>query len=122
MRGSGQSAEFFLAAQSIYAREAPALAAKFTGLDQAEEICPEEVLEWRTSGHFEDVQTHTYGWTMDYTAEAYVRMLDTHSDHRTLPADHRARLFDGIIRLVDAFGGKVTREQATILCLARKKS
>jgi ubiquinone/menaquinone biosynthesis C-methylase UbiE len=122
VRGSGASAEFFLAAQSVYAREAPTLAAKFTGLDEAAAIRPEEVEEWRASGRFEEVQTRAYAWTMDYTAEAYVRMLDTHSDHRTLPAEHRARLFDGIMRLVDAFGGTVTRQQATILCLARKKS
>jgi SAM-dependent methyltransferase len=122
VRGSGASAEFFLAAQSVYAREASQLAAKFTGLDEAAAIRPEEVEEWRASGRFEDVQTRTYAWTMDYTAEAYVGMLDTHSDHRTLPAEQRARLFEGIVRLVEAFGGRVTREQATILCLARKMS
>jgi ubiquinone/menaquinone biosynthesis C-methylase UbiE len=122
VRGSGASAEFFLAAQSVYARHAPALAAKFTGLDEAAAIRPEEAEEWRSSGRLEDVQTRTYTWTMNYTAEAYVRMLDTHSDHRTLPADNRARLFDGIMTLVDAFGGTVTREQATILCVARKKN
>jgi SAM-dependent methyltransferase len=122
VRGSGASAEFFFAAQSVYAREAPTLAAKFTGLDEAAAIRPEEVEEWRASGRFEDVQTHAYAWTMNYTAEAYVDMLDTHSDHRTLPAGHRARLFAGIMALVDEFGGTVTREQATILCLARKKS
>jgi SAM-dependent methyltransferase len=122
VRGSGASAEFFLAAQSVYARQAPALAAKFTGLDEAAAIRPEEVEEWQASGRFEEVQTRAYAWTMDYTAGAYVGMLDTHSDHRTLPAGHRARLYDGIARLVDAFGGKVTREQATILCMARKKN
>jgi SAM-dependent methyltransferase len=121
VRGSGASAEFFLAAQSIYAREAPALATKFTGLDEASAIRPEEVEEWQASGSFEEVQTRAYTWAMDYTAEAYVGMLDTHSDHRTLPAGHRARLYDGITRLVGAFGGRVTREQATILCVTRKK-
>jgi trans-aconitate methyltransferase len=121
VRGSGASAQLFLAAQSVYARQVPALAAKFTGLDEVEEIHPEEVEEWRASSLLEDVRTRTYAWTMDYTADAYVRMLDTHSDHRTLPAEDRARLYDGIARLVDAFGGTVTREQATILCVARKK-
>ena len=121
-RGSGASQGFFLEAQKIYAREAPELAAKFTGLPSAEEIRPEVSEEWLASGLFHHVQVRRYAWKTDYAAGEYVRMLDTHSDHRILPDKSRARLFDGLAQLVEEFGGKVTREQVTLLEMAKRCS
>jgi len=122
VRGEGISDQFFRAAQQIYAREAPALAAKFTGLIDPNEVAPAETEEWRASGLFAGLQTRVYLWSKDYTATEYVRVLDTHSDHRMLPADRRERLFDGLLRLAGEFGGTVTREHATILHMARKRT
>jgi trans-aconitate methyltransferase len=122
VRGAGVSEGFFRAAQEIYAREAPALAAKFTGLIDSSEIPLVEPQEWRASGLFEDPQMRIYLWSRNYTASEYVRVLDTHSDHRMLPADRRERLFDGLLRLAGEFGGTVTREHATILHIAKKRN
>jgi SAM-dependent methyltransferase len=119
VRGSGASADFFLAAQRIYAREAPELAAKFTGLVSADGIQPEVREEWLASGLFRNAQVRHYAFENHYTADAYVRVLDTHSDHRILPEDVRVRLFAGLKRLVERFGGQVTREQVTLLEMAR---
>jgi SAM-dependent methyltransferase len=121
VRGSGASAEFFLAAQAVYAREAPQLAATFTGLRDSGQIEPVGIGEWIASGLFEDAQTRVYTAQLEYSAPQYVRLLDTYSDHRTLPDKNRARLFAGLVRLADDFGGKVTREQAVILEMARKR-
>jgi hypothetical protein len=57
-----------------------------------------------------------------FDADAYVALLDTYSDHRTLPARRRQRLFDAIRRLaVDEFGGQVQRYYRTVIYLARSR-
>lgn len=122
VHSNGASRDFYTAAQKVYAREAPALAAKFCGLLRPEELPQPELDEWRASGLFHNVQAHTYLWSRDYTADAYVRMLATHSDHRMLPEQDRARLHDKLARLVDEFGGIVTREHATLLHMAQRRS
>jgi SAM-dependent methyltransferase len=121
VRGSGESEPFFLEAQKIYAREAPELAAKFTGLISAEEIQPEVREEWLASGLFGDVQVRCYAFANHYTADEYMRTLNTHSDHRVLPDLARARLFAGLATLAGEFGGRVTREQVTLLEMAQKR-
>jgi trans-aconitate methyltransferase len=120
VNSAGASRGFYAAAQKVYEREAPKLAAKFCGLLSPEEIPQPEMDQWLASGLFSDVQAHTYLWSRDYTAEEYVRMLSTHSDHRMLSEPDRTRLFNELARLVDQFGGVVTREHATILHMARK--
>jgi hypothetical protein len=121
VRGSGTSEAFFRAAQELYSREAPALAVKFTGLLDTAQIPHTEKDEWLASGLFCDAQTRAYLWSKEYSAGEYIRVLDTHSDHRLLPYENRERLFAGLAQLVDHFGGSVTREHATILHMARKK-
>lgn len=120
VRGTGASEAFFRAAQAIYAREAPALAVKFTGLLDPEQIPPTERDEWLASGLFCDALTRVYQWRRRYSASEYVRMLDTHSDHRLLPQESRERLFAGLAALIGDFGGLVIREHATILHMAKK--
>ncbi len=120
VRGSRANDAFFRAAQTIYAREAPALAAQFTGLPDPEQIAPTEKDEWLASGLFCDALTRIYRWRKEYTASEYVRMLDTHSDHRLLPQENRERLFAELAQLAQDFGGTVFRQLATVLHAAKK--
>ena len=57
---------------------------------------------------FGDVTTRTYPWEKPYTADTYVDLLGTHSDHRMLPAEQRAQLHDGIAEVIESLGGTVT--------------
>lgn len=122
VRGSGISDQFFQVARSVYAREAPTLAAKFTGLLDPVEIAPAEREEWLASDRFLSLQTKTYLWSHEYTSDEYVRLLDTHSDHRLLPEANRGRIFRELLHLADDLGGTVVREYATILHLAQKRA
>ena len=119
-RTSGASSDFYAAAQDIYDREAPALAAKFCGLLTPDRIPQPEADEWHASGLFSAVHTRTYLWSRDYSAEQYVQMLETHSDHQLLSEETRATLFNQLTQLAEDFGGVVTREYVTILHIARK--
>ena len=74
------------------------------------------------TGLFEPVQVRRYPWARDYTTEEYIRLLNTHSDHRNLDEGKRSRLFDRIGDLADgAYGGVVTRPYLTVLHIAKKK-
>jgi len=54
--------------------------------------------------------------------QGYVDVLATFSDHATLPAERRARLFDAIGEIIDRqFGGRVQRHSTARLQLARRR-
>ncbi|HEX4032059.1 MAG TPA: methyltransferase domain-containing protein [Terracidiphilus sp.] len=117
---AGAGSDFHAAVQQVYAREAPALAAKFCGLLPPHLLPQPEKDEWPASGLFTAMQAHTWLWTRDYTAQQYVQMLNTHSDHQLLPKQTRARLFAQLAQLVEDRGGVITREYATLLHMAQK--
>jgi SAM-dependent methyltransferase len=69
---------------------------------------------------FVDADVRTSSWDSMYTAEQYVRLLGTHSDHITLDDDVRARLFDRVATVIaDCGGGNLPVRYLTRLCLAR---
>ena len=116
------SARFNAAAQRIYASVFPEQT-QANGLSRTEEILPVEAQEWLASGLFSPAQTRVYRWQQLLTAQEYVRMVATHSDHRLLPEADRALLFEQFIRLIDSeFGGIVVKEYITLLQVAEKIS
>jgi trans-aconitate methyltransferase len=117
-----QGEAFADASQAVYAHCAPALAAKFQGLPEAAAIPPTEKEEFVASGLFDEQSTRCYLWQQRYTAEDYVRMLATHSDHQLLAEDKRATLFTGLADLInEKFAGAVVKHHATILHVVRKR-
>jgi len=57
-----------------------------------------------------------------FDRQRYVDTLATFSDHATLPADRRARLFEAIGEIIDRqFGGRVERHSTARLQLARRR-
>jgi SAM-dependent methyltransferase len=57
---------------------------------------------------FGEVTTRIYPWEKVYTAETYVDLLGTHSDHRMLPDEKQQRLHDGVAEVIEGLGGTVT--------------
>ena len=56
---------------------------------------------------------------MRYSDEQYADLLETHSSHRLLPEDVRARLIDGIRRTIRAHGGSFEVEYVDSLIMAK---
>jgi len=112
-------AAFLEATQRIYAELVPALAQE--GIPRAEEIFPIDAHEWESSGLFHNAQTRTYRWQSKQSAEEYVQMLNTHSDHRMMAADVREQLFARLRELIEGkFSGVATKEYVTLLQMAEK--
>jgi hypothetical protein len=61
-------------------------------------------------------QTHLFD------RQRYLDLIATFSDHATLPAEQRARLFEAIGEIIDGqFGGRVERHSTARLQLARRR-
>jgi SAM-dependent methyltransferase len=50
---------------------------------------------------FGPVEAWTHAWDQHHSTAEWIDQLATHSNHRLLPDDRRARLFDGIAAAVD---------------------
>lgn len=118
-RIGSRSRGFWAATDAIYRRHAPDLVRR-RGWNPSR--LPDQAAAIRRSGRFEAAERHVIAWRHIFDADAYVALLDTYSDHRTLPARRRQRLFDAIRRLaVDEFGGQVPRYYRTVIYLARSR-
>jgi trans-aconitate methyltransferase len=73
------------------------------------------------TGYFEEVNVHLYPWSQQYSTHQYLKLLDTYSDHRALPDERRAALYDGIAEIIDKAGGILTKDYIALLYLTRKK-
>jgi hypothetical protein len=72
------------------------------------------------SGLFEVVEVRRYLAATPYTAEGYIDLLNTFSDHRKMEPARRERLYGEVERLISLSPtGTVTRHQLTILNVAR---
>jgi SAM-dependent methyltransferase len=99
------------ALDAIYARLAPDLGQSVgRGIDYADQI--------RDSGRFTDVEVRRYDWSQVRSAESYVRLLGTHSNHRLLPDDRRAELHAAVR---EAIGDTIRVDYRTRLYLARTR-
>ena len=72
------------------------------------------------TGAFTNLQEHSVDWQKTYTASEYLKLLQTHSDHRLLDAAHREDFMDAIHRVIADFGGSVSRQYRTVAILAKR--
>ena len=77
--------------------------------------------EMAATDAFTAVTKRVITWTQRYTADEWVTLLGTHSDHRILPDDQRARLHDAVRRVIDAHGGTVDTTYEVMCYLATRK-
>ena len=83
---------------------------------------PDPTAQLVASGRFGEVTQRAYPWSATYPTDGYLRLATTHSDHRMLPADQRARLLAAVGEAVDDAGGAVTIQYVCRLFIARTPS
>jgi len=66
-----------------------------------------------------EAQAERFDWDQEYTAQEYVDLLGTHSDHILLPDEQRQRLLAEVQETIERRGGRLTLPYSTLLCLAR---
>jgi len=112
--------EFYRALDELYQAQAPQIAQSAQELSWEEKIARREA-ELNESGYFERAVVKRYPWSATYQADQYLKLLNTHSDHRNLDGATRQKLFVAIRALIEQFGGTVEKPYLAVLYLARKK-
>lgn len=87
---------------------------------------PDDTPDFRTdieqSGLFEDIQVIRRTDIESYTADEYIGLMNTASDHRLLDPAKRERLFAEMRRLIEARPeGRILKHNLILLHIARKK-
>jgi SAM-dependent methyltransferase len=83
---------------------------------------PDIAAEIEGSGWFEDVTVRHFDWEISYTAEEYIRLLDTFSGHIAMSAPQRDRLYGEIRRrLALRADGRLRRGWGAVLQVARRR-
>ncbi len=72
------------------------------------------------SGCFKDLVIKQYLWSVRYTVEQYLDLVNTQTDYRTLPLANQQDLSDAIAEILNAYGGFITKPYLSALFLAQK--
>ncbi|HSF32901.1 MAG TPA: hypothetical protein VLK82_20815 [Candidatus Tectomicrobia bacterium] len=75
---------------------------------------------WVTWRQFIGLQEVRKAWRTRYSADEYLKLLWTFSDHRALPEPNRSRFFEEIRQVIAQMGGEVVRDYETLALLAKK--
>jgi SAM-dependent methyltransferase len=83
---------------------------------------PDGIAEIEDSGLFEDVTARVFDWEISYTADEYIRLLDTFSGHIAMAGWQRDRLYGEIRgRLAERPDGRLRRHWGAVLRVARRR-
>jgi SAM-dependent methyltransferase len=92
-----------------------------TTIPRPEEL-PDGTAEIEASGLFGEVTARLFDWEISYTADEYIRLLDTFSGHLAMEAWQRDRLYGEIRRrLAERPDGRLRRHWGAVLRVARRR-
>lgn len=100
-----------------YERLAPRLANREPGSGLNESA---QLPQLRDSGLFVATEERSYEWRQPYSTEEYLRLLESQSDHRMLPAATLRSLLDAVGEILDKNSAGLTIDYRTLLCLGRR--
>ena len=83
------------------------------------DLSPDWEAEIAATDGFAAPEIRNFSWRQRYSADAYVRLISTHSDHVVLEPAIRERLLARVAKAILAYGGEFELAYGTRLCLAR---
>ena len=110
---------FFRALVALYAEKAPEPI--LVGQPDPDGIVRETIEAIEGSGYFGDLAVRQYWWTAHYTAQQYIKLLQTYSIYHTVPQEPLQELFAAIRALIEEFGGVVERPYRAVLYVAQRR-
>jgi SAM-dependent methyltransferase len=113
-----QGSAFWRATEPIYDSYSPVTSSGNLSVDARVEIYRHAL---HTSRDFVGVQELRHAWTKRYSGEEYLKLLQTFSDHRSMPEPNKSHFFDAISRVIAQMGGEVMRNYETVALLAKKR-
>jgi SAM-dependent methyltransferase len=77
--------------------------------------------ELAASGWFGEVEADGFPFSVDYSTEEFLALLDTYASHQRLEGPRRRTLYQGLARAIeDELGGTVTKPYEAVLVLGRR--
>jgi SAM-dependent methyltransferase len=71
---------------------------------------------------FEPFEVRTFPWMLTYTAENYIKLLETYSGgHQSLAPERKLEFYDSITAVIRSRGGSIQTPLVSALLMARKK-
>jgi SAM-dependent methyltransferase len=105
--------------QKAYDEFAPEIS---TPVTRMEDTIRERAGWIEAGGGFGPVAIQRFPWSLCYTTQQYLGLLNTYSDHIHLPAETRGNLYQAIGQAIDRYGGRLERPYVAVLFLAQKPS
>ena len=107
------------ALDDIYHAIAPELTCK-DGAEPLSATLQRPIKEIEASGCFGEVMTRSYEWSAEYTADEYIRLLHTYSDHLALPGEKLQALCVAVRAEIEKRGRVLRRPYLSVLYVARR--
>jgi SAM-dependent methyltransferase len=112
---------FFVDVQADYEAVVPDDPGAKAGAPKHPDTIPDLSEEMTASGNFRNVAVRRYVWDVIYTADEYIGVLNTYSNHRALDDDTRERLLTRIHQRVETRpGGRVRKTYLAVLNIAER--
>ena len=111
--------DFYRATQPLYERFLPSDAQR-EHVDPLEQraMCYHDALS--QSDAFARLTMFRHRWERQYTGPQFLKLLQTFSNHQTLPEPAKSQFFQGMAAELARFGNVVTRHYETLLLVAHK--
>ena len=110
---------FFIDVQTVYEEVVPEWGNPSN--QSVDEWIKDQVGLIEGSSCFNEVVVNRYLWSVSFSRDEYLRLLDTYSDHGSLDKARKMRLYEGIAELIDEkYDGYVQRPYLSVLLTARK--
>lgn len=104
----------------IYARLAPGIKSYSVLLGGQDARADTAIAGIVASERFETAERSTFAWSRTHDTAEWLALLQTHSDHQTLPPVQRERLLAAIGEAVESIGGRFEMPYEAILVTARR--
>ncbi|HXP37412.1 MAG TPA: methyltransferase domain-containing protein [Solirubrobacteraceae bacterium] len=113
-------AEVLALLNPIYERHAPGLGRGSVLLGGADARAQAAVAGIASAGEFAAAEVDTFAWSKAHVTAGWLELLQTHSDHQTLPAEQRERLLQAVGEAIDSLGGSFELPYEAILVSAQR--
>ncbi len=106
---------------AAYSRVAPQVTDRSVVRRGGPATIPPQIAALQAAGAFTSVEHRRYPWEKRYSRDEWLDLIQTHSDHSTLPAAQLAALVEAVGDAIDAAGGIVHAHYTTEAVLARNR-
>lgn len=113
--GDAEDLDLEHAIEDVYRREAPEWDLRVPG-----DVGVDRLAEIAASGLFTDLSHESYPWATTYSADSYLGLLQTQSDHRLLDPPVLERLLEGLAAVLASHGNQLRQGYRASLYLARR--